>query len=138
LRAATFLSSSERLRRRRENVTDAALGPDHAWCTRIDLELATQPQYLDVDTVRLGRLSRKWRFNSVLFDADFADTLWSSRNLVSILAQRRVVIDDDDMSNIGKHEFISQSSQLSRGISITTSTDKSLAVFRRTRRPAHW
>ena len=33
----------------REHIADAALSPDRAWCTRIDLQFAPQPQHLDVD-----------------------------------------------------------------------------------------
>src|SRR5258708_11009461 len=33
----------------REHIADAALSPDHARGTRIDLQFAPQPQHLDVD-----------------------------------------------------------------------------------------
>src|SRR5258708_35449358 len=35
--------------RQRKHIADAALGLDHARCPRIDLQLASQPQHLDVD-----------------------------------------------------------------------------------------
>src|SRR6478609_471019 len=39
----------ERLYRQSENIADAALGLDHTWRARIDLELAPQSQDLDID-----------------------------------------------------------------------------------------
>jgi hypothetical protein len=46
---ATFPSLLERCDRQREHVADAALGLDHARRTRIGLQLAPQPQDLDID-----------------------------------------------------------------------------------------
>jgi hypothetical protein len=39
----------ERLDRQRQHVADAALGLDHARCTRVDLQIAPQPKDLDID-----------------------------------------------------------------------------------------
>gem|GEM_PF-6130986 len=40
----------ERFYRQCENIADAALGLNHTWRARIDLELASQSQHLDIDT----------------------------------------------------------------------------------------
>src|SRR6186713_1905435 len=42
-------SCLERFDRQREYIADPPLGLDHARRTRIDLKLAPQPQYLDID-----------------------------------------------------------------------------------------
>jgi hypothetical protein len=46
---AGFPSFLERFYRQREHITDTALGSDNARRTGIDLELAPQPQDLDID-----------------------------------------------------------------------------------------
>jgi hypothetical protein len=48
-RGATFSFFLEWLDWQREHITDTALSPDNARCTRIDLQFAPQPQDLDID-----------------------------------------------------------------------------------------
>jgi hypothetical protein len=60
-----FRSRFERVDRQREDISDAAFGPDQPCRARIDLQLAPQPQDLHVDAaienilVNTGSLKRK-------------------------------------------------------------------------------
>jgi hypothetical protein len=60
----TFFPFLKRFDRQREDITNAALSPDHTRRTRIDLEFAPQPQDLNIDAfienifVNSGRLQQ--------------------------------------------------------------------------------
>src|SRR5262245_49676136 len=59
-------SALERFYRERENIADAALGLDDSWRARIDLELASQPQHLDIDAAIENVLVHPRRLQQIL------------------------------------------------------------------------